>query len=100
VTGPGDPGGGGEADGAADDTASDADADAEVAEDESTDAVSPRQHVARARGARRARLTPAPGSDPAPESAVPGAHDDREQGAARPTRPEDERITRERPPHW
>ena len=65
-----------------------------------TDAARPRQRVVRARGARRARLTPAPGTDPAPEQAVPGAHDDAEGGAARPPRPEDERITRERPPHW
>jgi hypothetical protein len=62
----------------------------------------PRQRVERARGARRARLTPAPGTDPAPESAVPGVADD---DAERPARTsdggaDDERITRERPPHW
>ncbi|MGR2753697.1 hypothetical protein [Agromyces arachidis] len=45
-------------------------------------------------------MTPAPGSDPAPETATPGAHDDLERGAARPAAPDDERITRERPPHW
>ncbi|MCK8609964.1 hypothetical protein [Agromyces sp. C10] len=64
------------------------------------DAASPRQRVVRARGARRARLTPAPGSDPAPETATPGAHDEAERGTARRAAPEDERITRERPPHW
>ncbi|WP_353816492.1 hypothetical protein [Agromyces sp. SYSU T00266] len=64
------------------------------------DAEAPRQRVERARGARRARLTPAPGTDPEPESAVPGAHDGSEGGAPRPSRPDDERITRERPPHW
>ena len=49
----------------------------------------PRQRVERAGGkARRARLTPAPGSDPAPEQPVDGPE------------PEKDRITRERPPHW
>jgi len=67
---------------------------------EETDATAPRQRVERARGARRARLTPAPGTDPEPEAAVPGAHDERERGTPRPTRPGDDRITRERPPHW
>ncbi|GAA2440915.1 hypothetical protein GCM10009857_00050 [Agromyces soli] len=52
-----------------------------------------RQRVVRARGGRRAKLTPAPGSDPSPESPV-----EREQ--SRPAGPDDERITRERPPHW
>ncbi|WP_438856531.1 hypothetical protein [Agromyces sp. M3QZ16-3] len=69
-------------------------------DDDGPDATAPRQRVERARGARRARLTPAPGTDPAPESAVPGAHDEDEEGAPRKVRPEDERITRERPPHW
>jgi hypothetical protein len=66
----------------------------------SEDRDAPRQRVERTRGGRRARLTPAPGTDPAPESAVPGAHDDADEGASRPARPDDERITRERPPHW
>ncbi|UOE45846.1 hypothetical protein [Agromyces larvae] len=61
----------------------------------------PRQRVERAPGrARRARLTPAPGSDPSPEQAVPGAHEPdapRKRGNAS---ADDERITRERPPHW
>lgn len=55
----------------------------------------PRQRVERT-GRRRARLTPAPGSDPSPEDAVPG---DEERPAPR-GEPGDERITRERPPHW
>jgi hypothetical protein len=58
-----------------------------------------RQRVERTRGARRAKLTPAPGTDPEPETAVPGAHDD-ERPASKPGRLDDERITRERPPHW
>ncbi|GAA1060194.1 hypothetical protein [Agromyces bracchium] len=69
-------------------------------DDGEADGPPPRQRVERARGARRARLTPAPGTDPAPESAVPGAHDEREGGPAPKARPEDDRITRERPPHW
>ncbi|MCM3655862.1 hypothetical protein M3147_01190 [Agromyces mediolanus] len=56
-------------------------------------ADAPRQRVVRARGARRAKLTPAPGSDPAPESPV-------ERGRSGAKSPDDERITRERPPHW
>jgi len=60
----------------------------------------PRQRVERAKRGRRARLTPAPGSDPEPETAVPGAHEPdpapKRPGAAS----DDDRITRERPPHW
>ncbi|WP_394552765.1 hypothetical protein ACDF64_00115 [Agromyces sp. MMS24-JH15] len=64
----------------------------------------PRQRVEKAPGrSRRARLTPAPGTDPSPESAVPGRDEDesraRKPGARKPG-PDDERITRERPPHW
>ncbi|MFE5671322.1 hypothetical protein ACFQ58_06880 [Agromyces sp. NPDC056523] len=65
-----------------------------------TDDEEPRQRVERSRRGRRAKLTPAPGSDPSPESAVPGAHDADEEGRKRPSRPDDDRITRERPPHW
>jgi hypothetical protein len=60
----------------------------------------PRQRVERAGGrARRAKLTPAPGSDPSPE--VPVEHPDdalaTKRGAAS---SDDERLTRDRPPHW
>lgn len=65
-----------------------------------TDDDETRQRVERARGARRARLTPAPRTDPEPETGVPGGHEDDEQPASKPGRPDDERITRERPPHW
>ncbi|QTX06369.1 hypothetical protein [Agromyces archimandritae] len=58
----------------------------------------PRQRVERAKRGRRARLTPAPGSDPSPEEKVPG--DDGRRGSRGPASPDDERITRERPPHW
>ncbi|GLI28186.1 hypothetical protein ARHIZOSPH14_24280 [Agromyces rhizosphaerae] len=58
----------------------------------------PRQRVERATGARRARLTPAPGSDPAPEAPERDAEPTRKPkpGASA----DDDRITRERPPHW
>jgi len=70
-----------------------------------------RQRVERASGgARRARLTPAPGTDPTPETPVsdaqaPDAGEDRDaKRPAKPKRgrpdPDDDRITRERPPHW
>ncbi|MRG60988.1 hypothetical protein GE115_14095 [Agromyces sp. CFH 90414] len=60
----------------------------------------PRQRVERAAGrARRAKLTPAPGSDPSPEPAVPGEDDAESRGRGRGGH-DDERITRERPPHW
>lgn len=55
----------------------------------------PRQRVERVRGRRRAKLTPAPGSDPSPEAPVR-----RDAPAPAATTPDDERITRERPPHW
>jgi hypothetical protein len=62
----------------------------------------PRQRIERAPGrARRARLTPAPGSDPSPESPADAEAEagtpPAEPGAAR---PDDERLTRDRPPHW
>lgn len=66
----------------------------------------PRQRVERAGKGRRARLTPAPGTDASPEApAAPAAPTgDDEEPAARSKRPrgssDDERITRERPPHW
>lgn len=68
--------------------------------DAATDAESPRQRVERSGGRpRRARLTPAPGSDPSPEQP---AGDDEAEARPKPKRrdPDDDRITRERPPHW
>lgn len=62
-----------------------------------------RQRVERAGGgARRARLTPAPGTDPTPEAPVPGretAADD-EAGSAASAHPDDDRLKRDKPPHW
>lgn len=59
----------------------------------------PRQRVVKAPGrVRRAKLTPAPDTDPSPEAPVP-----REEGgvASAGTRGEnDERLRRDRPPHW
>lgn len=52
----------------------------------------PRQRVERT-GRRRARLTPAPDTDTAPEKP---ARDEPATGGT----PDDDRITRERPPHW
>ena len=62
----------------------------------------PRQRVERAGGkARRARLTPAPGSDPAPEQPVEGSEPEKDAAPKRgKPSPDDDRITRERPPHW
>lgn len=64
----------------------------------------PRQRVERAGGrARRARLTPAPGTDVTPEAPATTGDDTDAEGVT-PKRPrgtpDDERITRERPPHW
>ncbi|MBT2498086.1 hypothetical protein J7E25_03160 [Agromyces sp. ISL-38] len=65
----------------------------------------PRQRVERAPGgARRAKLTPAPGSDPSPETPVPGAEGtegaERAPKRKRAASADDDRINRERPPHW
>ncbi|MFB9307586.1 hypothetical protein BJY17_003381 [Agromyces hippuratus] len=63
----------------------------------------PRQRVERAGGrARRARLTPAPGSDPSPEAPVdrPDEPATPRKQKAGPGSPDDERLTRDRPPHW
>jgi hypothetical protein len=51
-----------------------------------------RQRVERT-GRRRARLTPAPDTDTSPEKVT------REETASGGS-PDDDRITRERPPHW
>ncbi len=60
-----------------------------------------RQRVVRVAGSRRARLTPAPGTDPSPESAVPG-----EQNAPATPKvtgakgPNDDRLRQDVPPHY
>jgi len=72
--------------------------------DEAPEGDARRQRVERAGGrARRARLTPAPGSDPSPEEAVAATEATDETLPDRTKRrpdPDDDRITRERPPHW
>ncbi|WP_448005542.1 hypothetical protein [Agromyces bauzanensis] len=63
----------------------------------------PRQRVERAGTGRRARLTPAPDTDVTPEAPAPSAGDTEEPGTGPKRRrgsSDDERITRERPPHW
>ncbi|MET0974451.1 MAG: hypothetical protein ABWX82_02125 [Leifsonia sp.] len=58
----------------------------------------PRQHVQKHGGrGRRARLTPVAGTDTSPESPV-----ERDEPAAGsgPAGPNDERLKRDRPPHW
>ncbi len=60
----------------------------------------PRQRVERAGGrARRAKLTPAPGTDPSPEAPVERA-DDAPPPKRKPESSDDERLTQDRPPHW
>lgn len=67
-------------------------------------AEEPRQRVERAGGrTRRARLTPVPGTDVSPEEPMPSTGDAEEADTKRKRKPassDDERITRERPPHW
>ncbi len=53
-----------------------------------------RQRIVRVRGARRARLTPAPGTHAEPDAR------DRETGAAGPSGPNDDRLRRDVPPHY
>lgn len=62
-----------------------------------------RQRVVRVSGARRARLTPAPGSDPAPESGpetadASAASEDRRP--REPKGPNDDRLIQDVPPHY
>jgi len=59
-----------------------------------------RQPIVRQRGARRAKLLPAPNTDPSPEVPV-----EREDGGVAPAglgaRGEnDDRLRQDRPPHW
>ncbi|MFT3796952.1 hypothetical protein [Microbacterium sp.] len=59
-----------------------------------------RQRVERVPGSRRARLTPAPGTDPAPE--LPETADAPAAGAeaSDPAGPNDDRMRRDVPPHY
>jgi len=78
-------------DGVSDETGVPGGADAPGGAEDSGEA-STRQRVERT-GRRRARLTPAPNTDTSPEKVV------RDEPPAGGT-PDDDRITRERPPHW
>jgi hypothetical protein len=62
-------------------------------------AATPRQAVVRAVGARRARLTPAPDTDPNPE---PAAREEGGQtaGDGSSTSANDARLRQDKPPHW
>lgn len=68
---------------------------------EQPDDESKRQRVERVTGARRARLTPVPGSDPAPESA-PDADEasSRKRRPRGPKGPNDDRLIQDVPPHY
>ncbi len=55
-----------------------------------------RQRVEKVPGGRRARLTPAPGTDPAPEIPPKSARAER-RGA---TGPNDDQLLRDVPPHY
>lgn len=59
----------------------------------STDESEPRQRVVHVAGARRVRLTPAPGTGSEP------VHADDEDPAT-PAGPNDERMRQEKPPHY
>ncbi|MBT2483136.1 MULTISPECIES: hypothetical protein [unclassified Microbacterium] len=58
------------------------------------------QRVVRVPGARRARLTPVPGTDPEPDSA-PDVRAEPESGRRRgPKGPNDDRLIQDVPPHY
>ncbi|MGY4857847.1 hypothetical protein [Cryobacterium sp. AP23] len=66
---------------------------------ETVSAAEPRQRVVRSTGARRARLTPAPDTDPNPE---PAAREEGGQtsGDGSSTSANDARLRQDKPPHW
>ncbi len=56
-----------------------------------------RQRIVHVRGSRRARLTPAPGTTAEP---VPADEEDPGEGLGAQTGPNDERMRRDKPPHY
>lgn len=75
-------------------------ASAEVQASAEDAAARPRQPIVRQRGARRARLLPAPNTDPSPDVPI-----EREEGGIAPSAAgsrgeNDDRLRRDRPPHW
>ena len=65
----------------------------------SLDAAVPRQSVVKSAGARRARLTPAPDTDPSPEPA-PREEGGQTTGDGSSTSANDARLRQDKPPHW
>ncbi|PZU48800.1 MAG: hypothetical protein DI566_03085 [Microbacterium sp.] len=66
----------------------------------SDDLTPPRQRVERVRGSRRARLTPAPGTDPTPEAVSHDAETADAPAETGASGPNDERLRRDVPPHY
>ncbi|WP_297373287.1 hypothetical protein [Cryobacterium sp.] len=66
---------------------------------ETVSAAEPRQRVVRSAGARRARLTPAPDTDPSPEPA-PREEGGQTSGDGSATSANDARLRQDKPPHW
>ncbi|WP_144797817.1 hypothetical protein [Microbacterium paludicola] len=62
-------------------------------QDEQDAAGAARQRIVRVPGSRRARLTPAPGTDPSPDVAE-------KPPRPRPSGPNDERLLGDVPPHY
>ncbi|MEV4775508.1 hypothetical protein LTA6_002385 [Microbacterium sp. LTA6] len=60
-----------------------------------------RQRIVRVPGSRRARLTPAPGTDPAPDVATDSTAKDAAASASRAAKgPNDDRLIQDIPPHY
>lgn len=59
-----------------------------------------RQRIERVPGSRRARLTPAPGTDPAPDVVKDSAKDAAASASRASKGPNDERLIQDIPPHY
>ncbi|WP_309104311.1 hypothetical protein [Microbacterium sp.] len=59
-----------------------------------------RQRIERVPGARRARLTPAPGTDPEPDTGTDRQKDAAATGDGGTKGPNDERLRQDVPPHY
>ena len=62
--------------------------------------AAPRQPIVRQRGARRARLLPAPNTDPSPDVPVERAEGGVAPSASGSRGENDDRLRQDRPPHW
>ncbi|WP_217181914.1 hypothetical protein [Streptomyces sp. AC495_CC817] len=58
------------------------------------------QRVVRVPGSRRARLTPAPGTDPSPETSIADRDADAPAKGPGPKGPNDDRLRQDVPPHY